>query len=83
MFRALLLFPVGTTQARLSPPISLNLTGEAAHPVDLSVASDGIFSTTVGHSSKRTLAGWHVTSPLEVVAHMLDLAEGEASESKL
>ncbi|TEB34046.1 trehalose-6-phosphate phosphatase [Coprinellus micaceus] len=57
MFRALLLFPSGTTHVKMEAPLS----------------SDAVFTTAVGHSSKRTLASWHVTTPQEIVEHMLDL----------
>ncbi|KAI6029859.1 glycosyltransferase family 20 protein [Pisolithus microcarpus 441] len=39
--------------------------------VELAIRPDDIFTTSVGPSSKRTLAGWHVTTPEEVVDHML------------
>ena len=39
-----------------------------------------MFTTAVGHSSKRTLAAWHVTSPEEVVGHLLHLVRGEADD---
>jgi len=35
--------------------------------------SEAIFTTAVGHSSKRTLARWHVTTPEVIVERMLDL----------
>ena len=81
MFRALLLFPQGPadhapTHVTLDPPLSVTLLakGEEQHaPVDLAIARDAIFTTAVGHSSKRTLALWHVTTPEEVVEHMLYL----------
>ncbi|KAI1785973.1 trehalose 6-phosphate phosphatase [Ganoderma leucocontextum] len=84
MFRALLLFPqtAPTAQAqqpervRLDPPLSVTLLAkeqEQHAPVDLAIARDAIFTTAVGHSSKRTLALWHVTTPEEVVEHMLHL----------
>ncbi|KAF8137716.1 hypothetical protein EV363DRAFT_676844 [Boletus edulis] len=44
----------------------------------LAFAPDAIFTTAVGPSTKRTLAGWHVTTPEEVVDHMLHLV-GESS----
>ena len=42
-------------------------------PVELAIERDAVFTTAVGHSSKRTLAAWHVTTPEEVVEHMLHL----------
>ncbi len=99
MFRALLLFPQGTPSAqaqqpervRLDPPLSVTLLareGEQQAPVDLAIARDAIFTTAVGHSSKRTLALWHVTTPEEVVEHMLHLvrdalpADAQAGEQQ-
>lgn len=89
MFRALSLFPPGTTKATLDAPISVTLidgndtppspstpaeSSESTFPaVDLAVQKDAVFTTAVGHSSKRTLASWHVTTPQEIVEHMLDL----------
>ena len=89
MFRALLLFPTqgapsGTAErVRLDPPLSVTLLakGEEQHaPVDLAIARDAIFTTAVGHSSKRTLALWHVTTPEEVVEHMLHLVRDALPE---
>ncbi|KAI0821861.1 trehalose 6-phosphate phosphatase [Trametes gibbosa] len=77
MFRALLLFPNNATHARLDPPLSVTLLAKedepAFEPVDLALVPDAVFTTAVGHSSKRTLAVWHVTTPEEVVEHMLHL----------
>ena len=76
MFRALLLFPGDAQHARLAPPLSVTLTAPPDAqfaPQDLAIARDAVFTTAVGHSSKRTLAVWHVTTPEEVVEHMLHL----------
>ncbi|KAF8644929.1 hypothetical protein AX16_008211 [Volvariella volvacea WC 439] len=78
MFRALLLFPPGVTQATLAPPVSVNhvksSNGSPGLPsVQLAIEPQAVFTTAVGHSSKRTLASWHVTTPQEIVDHMLDL----------
>ena len=77
MFRALLLFNGDKTHAKLDPPLSVTLVaGEDAdkfETVDLKLTREGVFTTAVGHSSKRTLASWHVTTPEEVVEHMLYL----------
>lgn len=88
MFRALLLFPNNETHARLDPPLSVTLlaTGKEAEKfktVDLAIERDAVFTTAVGHSSKRTLAAWHVTTPEEVVEHMLYLVRvaGSAESS--
>lgn len=48
--------------------------------VELALHPDGVFSTAVGSSSKKTLARWHVTSPQEVVEAMLGLAKGEGAK---
>jgi len=48
--------------------------------VELDVSPDGVFTTAVGHSSKRTLASWHVTTPEEVVEHLLHLV-GEVPQN--
>jgi trehalose 6-phosphate synthase/phosphatase len=75
MFRALLLFPSGVTKATMDPPLTVtcvNVDSEKPlQPVELAIQPDAIFTTAVGHSSKRTLANWHVTTPAEVVDHML------------
>ena len=83
MFRALLLFPntpgrnSGSSHIRFEAPLSVTLTSDAKGqdfpPVELHITRDAIFTTAVGHSSKRTLAVWHVTTPEEVVEHMLHL----------
>lgn len=93
MFRALLLFPQGATKARLDPPLSVTLLASSKdeadqyRPVDLAIERDAVFTTAVGHSSKRTLAVWHVTTPEEVVEHMLHLVratdEASAASSNL
>ncbi|PCH35002.1 glycosyltransferase family 20 protein [Wolfiporia cocos MD-104 SS10] len=89
MFRALLLFQGDAEKAKLEPPLSVTLVAKepATHfePVDLALSREGIFTTAVGHSTKRTLAAWHVTSPEEVISHLLDLGRisGAAPENKL
>ena len=76
MFRALLLFPPGTEKVVMEPPIAITLLeGKNAPAVPLAIQSEAVFTTAVGHSSKRTLASWHVTTPQEIVDHMLDLAK--------
>ncbi|KZV98162.1 glycosyltransferase family 20 protein [Exidia glandulosa HHB12029] len=84
MFRALLLFPIGSKTATMSPPVSEELShpgdGPApAEPVQLHVKPEGLFPTAVGPSTKRTLAGWHVTSAPEVVEAMLLLVNHDSS----
>lgn len=75
MFRALCtLFSVGGGTATMQPPASAKLIdGEdaAKDPVTLALTQQGLFSATVGSSSKKTLAAWHVTSAEEVVDAML------------
>ncbi|KAF8069052.1 trehalose 6-phosphate phosphatase [Lyophyllum atratum] len=78
MFRALQLFPPGTTEAVMPPPLSITLVNGdkgPVEPVKLAIRPQAVFTTAVGHSSKRTLASWHVTTPQEVVEHMLELVE--------
>jgi len=41
----------------------------------LKIKPEAVFTTAVGHGSKRTLASWHVTTPQEIVEHMLDLVK--------
>ncbi|OJA12066.1 hypothetical protein AZE42_02193, partial [Rhizopogon vesiculosus] len=84
MFRALLLFPPSSTgKATMEPPLSVTLVDNSKEygDVELAVSPDGVFTTAVGHSSKRTLASWHVTTPEEVVEHMLYLV-GEVPQSE-
>ena len=79
MFRALL-FPPGTDSLLMEAPIAITLLkGKEAPAVPLSIQQEAIFTTAVGHSSKRTLASWHVTTPQEIVEHMLDLVKDHAS----
>lgn len=74
MFRALLLFPPGVEKVTMEAPMSVTLVdGGDKPPVDLAIERDAVFTTAVGHSSKRTLAVWHVTTPQEIVEHMLEL----------
>jgi trehalose 6-phosphate synthase/phosphatase len=79
MFRALNIFPPGApARATLEAPLSVTLLepqvgNTPAPPVELAIAADAIFTTAVGHSSKRTLASWHVTTPQEIIDHMLEM----------
>ena len=84
MFRALLLFPQDgavSGPTTLDPPLSVTLLAstkeerERYQPVELAIQSDAVFTTAVGHSSKRTLASWHVTTPQEIVEHMLNMLD--------
>jgi trehalose 6-phosphate synthase/phosphatase len=95
MFRALLLFPNGAKQTKVTmeAPLSVTLvegknedgSSTSSPPVELSIRPESVFTTAVGHRGKRTLASWHVTSPQEVVEHMLELVgvSGEAYTSLL
>ncbi|RXW23930.1 hypothetical protein EST38_g1929 [Candolleomyces aberdarensis] len=81
MFRALLLFPPGVKQVKMEAPLSVTLIdGDGKPPVELAIQSEAVFTTAVGHSSKRTLAAWHVTTPQEIVDHMLDLVRPKESD---
>ena len=86
MFRALLLFNQSGQQQsqreqrasllRFEAPLSVMLIdNKDAQPVDLKIQHEAIFTTAVGHGGKRTLASWHVTTPQEIVEHMLDLVK--------
>jgi trehalose 6-phosphate synthase/phosphatase len=79
MFRALLLFPPGTPdteKATMEAPVAVKLVDDPnAAPVELAIEPKAVFTTAVGHSSKRTLASWHVTTPQEVVDLMLSLVK--------
>jgi len=76
MFRALLFFPPSTEKVLMQAPIAVTLlAGKDAPAVELAIQQEAIFTTAVGQSSKRTLASWHVTTPQEIVEHMLDLVK--------
>jgi trehalose 6-phosphate synthase/phosphatase len=99
MFRALLLFQDPTSpktasaggappRVLMEPPLSVTLlAGKDAQnqfaPVELALEREAVFATAVGHSSKRTLATWHVTTPEEVVEHMLYLVGLNGEKSSL
>lgn len=84
MFRALRLpHPSASGKVIMEPPLSVTLAGtsEQASPspdVELAIRQADVYTVAVGHSSKRTLATWHVTTPVEVIDHLLFLA-GEKS----
>lgn len=75
----------------MDPPLSVSLVAEERTReyarVELQLTPEDLFTTAVGHPSKRTLAKWHVTSPLEVVAELLKLVgihkDPEEGDSKL
>lgn len=87
MFRSLrTVFPPGgptkDEAVILHPPVAITSTMDAEEAaelpdVELLVTPSDIFATTVGPPAKKTLAGWHVTCPEEVVEameHLLELA---------
>ncbi|KAF7986361.1 hypothetical protein HWV62_35372 [Athelia sp. TMB] len=85
MFRALGMFQGGVTKVTMEPPLSVTLIEKGVgtpKPVDLAVTSEDVFTTAVGHTGKRTLASWHVTTPAEVIENMLTLVNGESAEAK-
>ncbi|KAJ3866435.1 trehalose-6-phosphate phosphatase [Lentinula novae-zelandiae] len=49
-----------------SPTNNTSLNGKYP-PMKIHLAPEAVFTVAVGHSSKRTLASWHVPSPAEVV----------------
>ena len=89
MFRALQ-FTEAASPYTMDAPLSVSLVAEERtreHPrVELQLTPEDLFTTAVGHPSKRTLAKWHVTSPQEVVAELLKLVgvhKDLESDSKL
>jgi trehalose 6-phosphate synthase/phosphatase len=81
MFRALVLFPPGSSKVTMDPPLSVTLIEKdsskpAPGPVELVIKPEAVFTTAVGPGTKLTLASWHVTTPAEVVSHMLELVRG-------
>lgn len=86
MFRALAPFTTTGVKAVMEAPLAVSLMnegGQSTPPVELSVKPEGVYSTAVGSSSKKTLASWHVTTPQEVVDHMLELVNSDpAPEEK-
>ncbi|KZV61342.1 glycosyltransferase family 20 protein [Peniophora sp. CONT] len=88
MFRALS-FPDASADSGITmeAPISVKLLAEdkdAQHPaLPLALKHGDIFTTAVGHATKRTLAAWHVTSPQEVVDELLSLGKSSEESSKL
>ncbi|KAG1736488.1 trehalose-phosphatase-domain-containing protein [Suillus lakei] len=76
MFRAPLLFPPSSiSKATMEPPLSVTLVDSTKEHSDVEpvVSPEAVFMTAVGHSSKRTFTSWHVTTPQEVVEHVLYL----------
>jgi trehalose 6-phosphate synthase/phosphatase len=77
MFRSLrTIFPPGGPRdgepVPMKPPVGVTAALEPDEAdllpeVNLLIRPPGVFSITVGPSAKKTLAGWHVTTPEEVV----------------
>lgn len=77
MFRSLrTMFPPGGPRdgepVVMKPPVGVTATlepeeAEQLPEVELKIRPTGVFAITVGPSAKKTLAGWHVTTPEEVV----------------
>jgi trehalose 6-phosphate synthase/phosphatase len=92
MFRSLrTIFPPGGPTENeptvLKPPVAITsaLEPEEADElpdVTLAITPDSIFATTVGPPAKKTLAGWHVTCPEEVVEAEVRAEEGMRSGTK-
>jgi len=82
MFRALILFPDNEPKAVLNPPVSVTQLEpkRTFEPVELAIAPGAVFTTAVGVSSKRTLASWHVNTPVEIVDHTLGLVNLRETE---
>jgi len=59
----------------MSAALTSGVEQSALKPVQLAMPVDGVFSTTVGASSKKTLARWHVTSPYAIVESVLALVD--------
>lgn len=72
--------PVKDEPVVLRPPVAITSAMEPEEAADLPdvtllVTPSDIFATTVGPPAKKTLAGWHVTCPEEVVEAMEHLVE--------
>lgn len=84
MFRALRQFterpPTDNTTAHSTSEAKVEFVMEAPNTSFRPWSPEAVFTVAVGHSSKRTLASWHVTSPAEVVGAMeglVGLLDGE------
>ncbi|WVQ78101.1 trehalose-phosphatase [Cryptococcus sp. DSM 104549] len=85
MFRALrTVFPPGGavegSPVIMKPPVAVTSAMDAEDAaelpdVELHIRPEQIFATTVGPPAKKTLAGWHVTCPDEVVEALETLLE--------
>ncbi|KZS96206.1 trehalose-6-phosphate phosphatase [Sistotremastrum niveocremeum HHB9708] len=82
MFRSLRQSMSSNGPAVMQPPAGvIALNGVEPKPVQLAIRPESIFSTAVGASSKKTLASWHVTTPQEVIEHMLELVNKPSSDA--
>lgn len=61
----------------ISAPTPLKPGQPLGSPRVLALNASGIWTTTVGPSSKRTLASWHVESPQEIINSLAELANTE------
>ena len=84
MFRSLrTIFPPGGSNGQpltLKPPVAVTAAMDPEDAADLpdvtlQITPEVIFATTVGPPAKKTLAGWHVTCPEEVVEALEGLYE--------
>ena len=89
MFRSLQ-FTEAPLPYTMDPPVSVEPVADDSTrkhlPVELQLTPEDLFTTAVGHPSKRTLAKWHVTSPQEIVTELLKLVgvhKDAESDSKL
>ncbi|KAG1878089.1 hypothetical protein DFJ58DRAFT_645251, partial [Suillus subalutaceus] len=67
---AVFLFPPSSTgKATMEPLLSVMFVDNTKEhgDVELAVFPEAVFTTAVGHSSKWTLASWHVTTPEKMV----------------
>lgn len=86
MFRALrTVFPPGGPRegepVMMKPPVGVTSVLEPEEiellpEVEMKIRPESVFSTTVGPAAKKTLAGWHVTCPEEVVDALETLLDG-------
>ncbi|TIA93684.1 hypothetical protein E3P81_00786 [Wallemia ichthyophaga] len=76
MFRSLsdilVLAPGSTSSLKpiMNAPVSVSMGGEKEETlpgVEINMNADDIFTVTVGPASKPSLAGWHLTTPEEVI----------------
>jgi trehalose 6-phosphate synthase/phosphatase len=76
----------------MNPPVSALLTiptnkgrrdaNGTLTPVELTVTSAAIFSTSVGPSNKKTLASWHVQTPNDIISSMLGVLNSDSPSAE-